>query len=75
MFLSHFSRKLVALLLLSYRCIVTVNGQWLFLTVFDLKLWGKIDYDTTYVSLKASFERLYYVCITTYISYLCIFTV
>ena len=26
-------RKLVALLLLSYRCIVTINGLWLFLTV------------------------------------------
>ena len=26
-------RKLVALLLLSYRCIVTINGMWLFLTV------------------------------------------
>ena len=26
-------RKLVALLLLSYRCIVTVNVQWLFLRV------------------------------------------
>ena len=26
-------RKLVVLLLLSYRCIVTVNGPWLFLTV------------------------------------------
>ena len=26
-------RKLVALLLLSYRCIVTVNGLWLFLMV------------------------------------------
>ena len=26
-------RKLVALLLLSYRCIVTVNVRWLFLTV------------------------------------------
>ena len=25
--------KLVALLLLSYRCLVTVNGLWLFLTV------------------------------------------
>ena len=26
-------RKLVALLLLSYRCIVTINVMWLFLTV------------------------------------------
>ena len=26
-------RKLVALLLLSYRCIVTINVRWLFLTV------------------------------------------
>ena len=26
-------RKLVALLLLSYRCIVTINALWLFLTV------------------------------------------
>ena len=26
-------RKLVALLLLSYRCIVTINIMWLFLTV------------------------------------------
>ena len=26
-------RKLVALLLLSYRCIVTINVPWLFLTV------------------------------------------
>ena len=26
-------RKLVALLLLSYRCIVTIKGLWLFLTV------------------------------------------
>ena len=26
-------RKLIALLLLSYRCIVTRNGLWLFLTV------------------------------------------
>ena len=26
-------RKLVALLLLSYRCIVTINDLWLFLTV------------------------------------------
>ena len=26
-------RKLVALLLLSYRCIVTINVLWLFLTV------------------------------------------
>ena len=25
-------RKLVALLLLSYKCIVTINGLWLFLT-------------------------------------------
>ena len=27
------NRKLVALLLLSYRCIVTINVLWLFLTV------------------------------------------
>ena len=26
-------RKLIALLLLSYRCIVTINGLWLFLAV------------------------------------------
>ena len=26
-------RKLVALLLLSYRCVVTINGLWFFLTM------------------------------------------
>ena len=31
-------RKLVALLLLSYRCIVTVNALWLFLTVLCVSL-------------------------------------
>ena len=31
--ISKRKRKLVALLLLSYRCIVTVNVLWLFLTV------------------------------------------
>ena len=33
-------RKLVALLLLSYRCIVTINVLWLFLTV----LWVGLHY-------------------------------
>ena len=31
--ISKRKRKLVALLLLSFRCIVTVNGLWLFLAV------------------------------------------
>ena len=31
-------RMLIALLLLSYRCIVTVNAQWLFLTVLQFGL-------------------------------------
>ena len=33
-------RKLVALLLLSYRCIVSINVLWLFLTV----LWVDLQY-------------------------------
>ena len=33
-------RKLVALLLLSYRCIVTINALWLFLTVS----WAGLQY-------------------------------
>ena len=32
-------RKLVALLLLSYRCIVTINALWLFLAVPLIGLW------------------------------------
>ena len=32
-------RKLVALLLLSYRCIVTINFLWLFLTMPWVGLW------------------------------------
>ena len=56
-------RKLIALLLLSYRCIVTINVMWLFLTV----PWDGLQYvivvfpDHTHLLLKS--KALYRHCI------------
>ena len=46
-------RKMVALLLLSYRCIVTVNVLWLFITVpwFGLQYVNMVFTDHTYLFL------------------------
>ena len=52
-------RKLVALLVLSYRCIVTINALWLFLTV----LWVGLQYvivifpDHTHLLFLVEFEQ------------------
>ena len=35
-------KKLIALLLLSYKCLVTVNALWLFLTVHGIGMWCMI---------------------------------
>ena len=56
-------RKLFALLLLSYRCIVTINVLWLFLTV----PWDGLQYvivvlpDHTHLHLKS--KALYCYCL------------
>ena len=51
-------RKLVALLLLSYRCIVTINVLWLFFTVpwVGLQCLIVVFPDHTHLVLYLSFE-------------------
>ena len=44
-------RKLVALLLLSYRCIVTLNVLWLFLAVLEVGLQGVVVVYSDYTHL------------------------
>ena len=53
-------RKLVALILLSYRCIVTVNILWLFITVpwVDLQYVIVVFPDRTKFLFLLSFKRL-----------------
>ena len=57
-------RKLVALLLLSCRCIVTINGLWLFLTVpwVGLQYWIVVIPDHTH--LLFYMLRTSYLCLT-----------
>ena len=52
-------RKLVALLLLSYRCIVTINVLWLFFTVplVDLQHVIVVFYDRTHFLNNETFEK------------------
>ena len=52
-------RKLIALLLLSYRCIVTINVLWLFLTVpwVDLQFVIVVFPDHTHLLLDTDKDR------------------
>ena len=60
-------RKLVALLLLSYRCIVTINVLWLFLTVLWVGLQCVVVFpDHTHLLFDVSVLSQ---CISTHISY------
>ena len=53
-------RKLASLLLLSYRCIVTIDVLWLFLTVLWVSLWCGVIPDHTHLLFDSPIKAIIY---------------